>query len=271
MSKNDPGWVRRNVDRTVRPDRQSPEQAKRAPWVLLAVFAAIILIAAGVWALRVFVFEPSQAQPAPVATETENAPDPEPSTDTGADSCLDNTEKDISGSAPTASRWVVERWAAIPEVEGAGPCDDRGNFRVGFAHTQTGAVLATYHYFLHGIPASADAGTEALLDYALIDGPLKDSILQQVVDVENGVEARVPDSQYSGVELGGYKIQSYADDAAVIELLVQNASAAGSLTVKLVWSDGDWRIDPASANGWGTTQTNVRIQDFVSWSPQAAG
>lgn len=277
MSKKDPGWVRRNVSRTVHPDAQSEDQAKRAPWVLLASLVAIVLIAGSVWALRVFVFEPSQATPAPVATETGDAPnpdpDPEPSTDPGETSCtLDNTGQDISGSAPTAARWVVERWAAIPEVDGAGPCDNRGDFRVGFAQTQTGAVLATYHYLVHGNTGSPDAGTRDLLEYAVLEGPLKAEILQDVDDVNNGVKTRVPDSNFDGVQILGYRIVSFENDQAVIEALIgASGSSSGSLTAKLVWQDDDWRIDPASAGEWSSPQRNVSPQGFVPWTPDAAG
>ena len=270
MSKQDPGWFRRNVNRAVRPEDQTEEQAKRAPWVLVTVLAAIIVVAAGVWALRVFVFEPSQtATPPPQPAATSSAPAEEPEE---SGTCkLDNTQRDISNTPPEVSRWVVERWAALPEVDGAGPCVERDGYRVGFAPTQAGAVLATYHYFVHGIPASPDAGTRGLLDYALLDGPLKAGILQQVDDVENGVQPRVGDDEYTGVQLRGYRIVSFEETEAVIELLIGNDAGAGSMTAKLIWEDGDWRIDPASANGWGATQRNVSAQGFVPWTAQAGG
>lgn len=267
MAKENPGWWSRNANRIAHPEEQSPDQAKRAPWVLLAFLALIVIVAVGVWALRVFWFEPSQtAEPtpqpssssAPVETTTPTVPD--------GTCTLDNTDRDISTTPPEATQWIVDRWAAVPVVDGAGPCTERDGYRVGFAHTQTGALLATYHYFVHGIPSSPDSGTKGLLDYALLDGPLKDSLLQQVDDVENGVEPRVPDTDYRGVEFGGYKIQSFDGDSAVVELMLSNASTAGSITVKLVWKDDDWRIDPASAEAWGTTQSNVRVQSFVPWS-----
>lgn len=272
MPKDNPGWFRRNVNRVARPEEQTPEQAKRAPWVLLAFLAAIIVIAVGVWALRVFWFEPSQEPGAKPQPTTSQVPAPEPSAPAENDACtLNTTDQDITTTPPQAVRWVADRWAILPEVEGAGPCTEREGYRVGFAPTQTGAVLAAYHYFVHGIPASADDGTRGLLEHALLDGSLKESILQQVDDVENGVEVRVPDSDYRGVELGGYRITSYDGESAVVDLLIRNETSAGSLTTKLVWEGGDWRIDPASGEAWGATQSNARPQDFVSWTPQTVG
>ena len=236
MPKDNPGWWSRNVNRVAHPEEQSPEQAKRAPWVLVAFVALVVIVAVGVWALRVFWFEPSQTagptpRPSSSPSVVETTAPPAPN---GTGACtLDNAERDISTTPPKATQWVIERWAAVPVVEGAGPCTEQGGYRVGFAHTQTGALLASYHYFVHGIPASPDSGTKGLLEYALLDG---------------------------------YKIQSFAGDSAVVELMLSNASTAGSITIKLVWKDGDWRIDPASADAWGTTQKNVRAQSFVPWS-----
>lgn len=267
MSKDNAGWWSRNANRVMHPEDQSAEQAKRAPWVAVAFLALIAIVAVGVWALRVFWFEPAQsAEPAPVPSSSVPAVDETAPPVPEVECALDSTDRDISTTPPEATQWVVERWAALPVVAGAGPCVERDGYRVGFAKTQTGALLATYHYFVHGIPASPDSGTRGLLEYALLDGPLKDSLLKQVDDVENGVEVRVPDTDYRGVEFGGYRIQSFDGKSAVVEAMLSNATSAGSITVKLVWESGDWRIDPASAEGWGTTQSNVRARDFVPWN-----
>lgn len=272
MAKENPGWFGRNVNRVRRPEEQTEEQAKRAPWVLLAFVGLLVLVAVGVWALRVFWFEPSQtAEPAPQPTSSQEAPAETTAPPENNGCVLNTTDQDITSTPPDAIRWVVDRWAVLPEVEGAGPCIDQDGYRVGFAPTQIGAVLAMYHYFVHGIPASPDEGTRGLLEYGLIDGPLKESILQQVTDVENGVEVRIPDSDYRGVELSGYRISSFEGQTAVVDLLLRNETSAGSVTAKLVWQDDDWRIDPATADGWGTTRSNVRPQEFVPWSPQVSG
>lgn len=273
MAKDNPGWWSRNADRIVHPEEQTPEQAKRAPWILLAFLALIVIVAVGVWALRVFWFEPSQtADPAPRPSSS-SAPE-ETTTPTAPDgTCtLDNTDRDISTKPPAATQWVIDRWAALPVVEGAGPCTERDGYRVGFAHTQTGALLATYHYLVHGNTSSPDDGTRELLEYAVLAGALKTEILQDVEDVENGVKVRVPDSDFNGVRFLGYRVVSYDGDQAVIEaLLGKDGAASGSLTAKLVWQDGDWRIDPASANEWSSPQRNVSSQGFVAWSPQTDG
>lgn len=268
MPKDNPGWFRRNVNRVARPEEQTPEQAKRAPWVLLAFLAAIIVIAVGVWALRVFWFEPSQEPGAEPQPTTSQVPRPEPSAPTENDACtLNTTDQDITTTPPQAVRWVADRWAILPEVEGAGPCTEREGYRVGFAPTQTGAVLATYHYLVHGNTGAPDNGTRGLLEYAVLDGPLKTAILQDVEDVENGVKVRIPDSDFNGVRFAGYRVVAFDGNQAVIEVLLSmDGATSGSLTAKLVWQDDDWRIEPASANDWSSPQRNVSSQGFVLWS-----
>lgn len=271
MSKESPGWWRRNVSRVTHPEEQTAEQAKRAPWILLAFLALIVIVAVGVWALRVFWFEPSQtAEPKPPSS---SAPVKSSPTATPGESCtLDETDRDISTTPPNATQWVVERWAVLPVVEGAGPCAERDGFRVGFAHTQTGALLATYHYLVHGNTGAPDAGTRGLLEYAVLDGALKDAILKDVDDVENGVKVRVPDSDFNGVRFEGYRVVSFDHAQAVVEVrLGKDGASSGSLTAKLVWRDDDWRIDPASANEWSSPKQNVSAQGFVPWSAQSGG
>jgi len=273
MPKDNPGWWSRNVTRVARPEQQSAEQAKRAPWVLLAFLALIVIVAVGVWALRVFWFEPSQtAEPAPHPSSSSAPAETTEPTDPDGTCTLDNTDRNISATPPEATQWIVERWAVLPVVDGAGPCIERDGYRVGFARTQTGALLATYHYVVHGNIDAPGEGTYGLLDYALLDGPLKDETLQHVEAVENGTQVRTPDSDLAKIQLLGYRIVAFDGDSAVVELRagVPN-QAAGSLSVKLVWNDGDWRIDPASGSDWVASERNVAAQGFVPWSSLADG
>ena len=273
MAKENPGWWSRNANRIARPEEQSPEQAKRAPWVLLAFLALIVIVAVGVWALRVFWFEPSQtAEPAPQPTSSSTPVETTTPTDPDGTCTLDNTDRDISATPPEATQWVIERWAPLPVVGGAGPCIERDGYRVGFAHTQTGALLATYHYFVHANPSTAGGETRAIAEYGLVDGPLKDQILKRIDDVLNGVEPRHTDADMAKISLRGYRI-TYEGDTAVVELLAgsPDGSVLSGGTFKLVWQDGDWRVDPAAGDSLEASTTNVRASDFVPWSPSTTG
>lgn len=273
MPKDNPGWWSRNANRVARPEQQTSEQAKRAPWVLLAFIALIVLVAVGVWALRVFWFEPSQtAGPTPQPSASEAPVEPSTPPAENGTCTLDTTDRDISSTPPEAARWVVEQWAALPEVDGAGPCAEVDGNRVGFAHTQTGALLATYHYFVRANPSTASEETRSLAEYALVDGPLKESFLQRIDDVLNGVQPRNTEAEMAQITLRGYRI-TYEGDTAVVELLAgsTDGSVLSGGTFKLVWQDGDWRVDPASGESLEASSTNVSASDFVPWSANAAG
>ncbi|MCK2028088.1 hypothetical protein KZC56_17460, partial [Microbacterium sp. SSW1-47] len=96
--------------------------------------------------------------------------------------------------------------------------------------------------------------------------------LQHVEAVENGAKVRTPDSDLAKIQFLGYRIVAFDGDSAVVELRAGvPQSAPGSLTVKLVWKDGDWRIDPASGSDWVSSDRNVAAQGFVPWSSLSDG
>ena len=121
-------------------------------------------------------------------------------------------------------------------------------------------------------PKTPDSRTRSIAEYALVDGPLKDEILQRITDVENGVVPRVTDADLAGFGIYGYQI-SYAGDTAVVELLAGSADGAvrSGGTFKLVWQEGDWRVDPATPDALEASSTDVKASDFVLWGPTAGG
>lgn len=274
MAKQEGGWWRRNVRRVTHAEEQTDAQRARAPWVLLAFLLVIILVGFGVWALRVFVFEPSQSQasPSPTSTsplETTAGGELPPVDETGSPSCvLDSTSSDLSVTPPAASRWVVESEIVIPEVPGAGPCTQFDGYRAGFAQTQAGAVVAAYYYGATLVTNDPAAHTAEQARYALVDGPLKDSILQRISDVEAGVEVRAPEGQKAGQEFAGYRVVSFAGDSAIVELLIRQIETGRTIgaVVTLAWVNGDWRIDPATPTDWASPVMEPRLSDYVQWN-----
>lgn len=275
MAKNNNGWLRREVRRVTHAEEQTDAQRRRAPLLVTAFLAVLILVAAGVWAARVFIFEPSEAKTAPSSTTApspdnavpvDGAPAPEP------DSCeLDNTQTDISATPPDATRWVVESQVVIPEVAGAGPCSQQEGFRTGFAQTQTGALIAAYYYGATLVVNDPTISTAEQAEYALVDGAMKDSIVQRINDVQNGVEVRAETGQKAGQEFVGYRIASYGEEDAVIELLITriDGSASVGAVVTLTWEDNDWRIDPASPEEWASPNLQPRTSDYVQWNQRS--
>ncbi|WP_282859545.1 hypothetical protein [Pseudoclavibacter helvolus] len=278
MAKQEGGWLQRNVRRVTHAEDQTEAQRARAPWIVVAFLLALVLVALGVWGYRVFVFEPSQAEPAPSssapADETQPSGEGLPPVESAEAACtLENNDQDVSSVPPVATRWVVEGFKIVPEVPGAGPCIEHEGFRTGFAQTQTGAIVATYYYGSTLVPSNPGAATKAQAEYALADGPMKASILQHITDVENGVEVRSSTDELVGQEFAGYRLVSYTPESAVVELLIrrtQDGAIVGGIA-KLVWIDGDWRIDPAAPTEWASPNLNARLADYVLWDSRSVG
>lgn len=265
MGEKKQGIFGRNLRRITHPEEQTAEQSRRAPRVLIGVLVVLVLAALITWALRVWVFNDSTDDTATSPSSTVSA---EQSQEPPAEaSCtLDTSQKDVSEEPPSAERWIAMRYLVIPEVAGAGPCDERDGYSVGFASTMTGAVMAAYYYGSTMYVTAPTGPTRDQAEYAFVDGQIKDALLQEIDDVNNGVQPRATDEQLSGADLVGYRVSSYAQDSAVIDVLGQSTMGSyWSGTVRLVWQDNDWKIDPVSPESWSPQQSLKSIRGFVMW------
>lgn len=228
------------------------------PFVALAAlfFGSILVVALVVTGLRVWVWEPNNAQPAPTGSAPTAsqpptaAPDPSAGGDTTCE--LDEDDVDISATPPEISTWEVPRFREVPIFGGAGPCLEIGDgASAGFAHTMTGAVQAAFWYSGTLYIESPDASTAALAEYALVPGPVADALLERLADVEAGTWPRADDEESGIGEHIGYRV-SYAGDEATVELLMDADGVRWNGVISLRWLDGDWRVVPASPDSWVT-------------------
>lgn len=272
MQDKKPNVFRRNVDAVANPEGQSDEQRRSTRGVLLGVLIGLVVLGLITWAIRVFVFEPNEAEAPPAATSVpseEPAPAPSPSVTGGAGDCsLDTSNADVSTEPPVAEQWVAVRYSIVPEVDGAGPCEEGNNYQVGFAPTMTGSVVAALHYAANLYVTAPVEGTRELAEYAFVDGPIKDSLLQQIDDVNNGVQPRTEERLLEGGERLGYQVADYSSESAVIEILGRTTGGGyWSATVRLEWVDGDWRIDPATGSSWTAQREISGTTGYVLWGP----
>lgn len=244
------------------------------PFVALAAlfFGSIVVVALVVTGLRVWVWEPNNAQPAPTAsTPTASQPPtaaPEPSTGGDATCELDENDVDISTTSPEISTWEAPRFREVPIFDGAGPCLEIGDgASAGFAHTMTGAVQAAFWYAGTLYIEAPDASTAALADYALVPGPVTDALMERVAQVEAGTWPRMSTDEATLGEFTGYRI-TYSEDSASIDLLLELDGVRGIGTVNLQWTDDDWRIVPASADDWSTVSLAESLSGFVIFGAQ---
>lgn len=279
------GVFGRNVQRVTHPERQTDAQARRAPRVALiagAALVAIVLIA--VLARVIFGHQDNGGAAAPAtpmpASNSAAAAEPAPaagSAKAATGQCqLDNSAKDISDTPPRAERWVLAGYGLVPQVNGAGPCTELSEFKAGYAHTMTGALVAAQTYVETFDVDAPTSSTKSTLEYAVVDGPLKDALRTKVKAISSGEQNRQDTSVQASLRLRGYRISSFTNEDAVVELLYGSTAPelAGQLadgSVHLQWVGEDWRIVPPSAEDWFSASKVSSTAGFTSWSPSGTG
>lgn len=273
--------LNKNVRRVTHPEEQTDEQGKRAIKIAIAVIGGLAVLALVVGVSRLIWFAPSEDPVGSVAVQTSGAPavqttaGPSGVPEGGCE--LDNTERDISKSPPVAKEWVLSGYGLVPEIAGAGPCKTLpGGFKVGFAHTMTGALLAA-HTYARSIDISAPTkNTQKMIDSVIIPGPLRDALSAKSASILNGSAPRGDTSKSSSIQLVGYKIGFYSQGDAQVELLYASTipDLADQLIagpVHLTWADNDWKIVPLSTVDWGSATQVPSKAPYTLWGPNQVG
>ncbi|WP_405063295.1 hypothetical protein OG474_17110 [Kribbella sp. NBC_01505] len=149
-------------------------------------------------------------------------------------------------------RVVVPRSA----VFGPGVVDSDG-FRRCFAQSPTGAVFAAYNV----LAALADqTKVSATVRKLMLPGPDTDALLS-VVATEK------PSTGTAATQLAGYRVLAANREQVTVMLAVPVETQYTSLTVTMVWYDGDWRLQPPPpGEAVGAPFVQVRsLGDFVKW------
>ena len=272
--------LNKNVRRVTHPEEQTADQGKKALKIAIAVIGSLAVLALVVGLGRLW-FAPHNDEAGPVAVQTSGAPAVQPTAGATVDpkgGCqLDNTEKDISKTPPVTKQWVLMGAAAIPEVEGAGPCTtlDSG-LKVGYAHTMTGALVAAHIYSWSVDVTAPTKQTPERITSAIIPGKLRDALAAKAGAILNGDLPRGKSGAETGIQLVGYKIGSYSPTDAQLELLYTSTipDLAGQLIagpVHLVWADNDWKIVPISTEDWGIAKQVPSKVGYTLWGPNQAG
>lgn len=193
--------------------------------VALIALAAIIALVSGVFRGQEKAAAPT---PAPATSAAAAAADEDPSVCglTGYE-----TTSSLGTTAPS-SEWELVGTVAAPTDPATGPGTiDSDGFRTCFAHTAGGALFAAVNFVA--------IGTDATIGPRLIElvapGPGRDALQAQPADgTASSLRAQV----------AGYKVASYSGTAATVDLALNYSSGQlVSLPLKLMWSEGDWKVE----------------------------
>ena len=179
----------------------------------------------------------------------------------------------VADEAPEVQDWVAAGYNVVPSSPEFGGCERRDSgLRVGYAHSEAGALMAAATYAMALDPSVSEEAAEDV-EVAMVEGPNRDRIEEKAQRIRDGVEEGTDGSATASSTLIGYSQDHYTDEAASYRLVYDLPSGNG-LTQKItgqvdvVWEDGDWKLDPASGTDLMTSD-QYQGQPYVEWGPKS--
>ncbi|WP_144837285.1 hypothetical protein [Kocuria rosea] len=254
----------------------------RPRWFGPALIALVLLlVAVAGWTIRNLTTDESQPQaptaPAGSAAPTQGAAEaaiPQLGEDFAWDcqADLSTDTSSVAEEAPEVLDWVAAGYNVVPSSPEFGGCERRDSgLRVGFAHSEAGALMAAATYAMSLDPSVSEEAAKDV-EVAMVEGPNRDRIEEKAQRIRDGVEEGTDGSATASSTLIGYSQDHYNDEAASYRLIYELPSGNG-LTQKVtgqvdvVWENGDWKLDPASGTEM-ITGDQYQGQSYVEWGPK---
>lgn len=169
---------------------------------------------------------------------------------------LDGFEKTNTLTQAPESDWELVGTVAAPtEPEGAGPAEIVDGLRTCYAHTAEGALFLAVNFAAMG----TDASLRDRLPQLVAPGPGRDALIAAGSE-SSGSTLRA--------QVAGYKIGSYSAKEATVDLAVNYSSGElVSLPLKLVWAEGDWKIQMTDAGKLPLSPAPIaNLGGYTPWS-----
>ncbi|TDW26988.1 hypothetical protein [Cryobacterium psychrophilum] len=166
--------------------------------------------------------------PSPTAAPTENADDASVCGLPGFD--IENTL-----TATLDTKWeLVGTIAAPTDSTGAGPGTIDNEFRSCYAHTAKGALYMAANFIAMG----TDSTFGPRMTELVAPGPGRDAAAEK-----SNTSTSSPRAQ-----LAGFKIGSYSAEESMVDLVLNYSDGSlVSIPLKLVWTEGDWKVQLTDA------------------------
>lgn len=213
---------------------------------------------------------PSTANPSPEAS----AATPPVTADALAWECQAELNQDpasIIDISPVVEDWAATSYNVIPLSDFGGCQKLPSGLRVGFSHTETGALMAAATYSVALDPSLSEEAAEDL-NVAVVDGPDRDMLAERAKRIRDGLEAGSDGATLMGSTLVGYTQNHYSEDEASYQLVYSIKDPNGMVQkvsgqVDLVWDGGDWKLEPASGTQLISGGTYQGVP-YVKWGPE---
>jgi len=219
---------------------ESPSPFTRPGFIISAIVVALIVVF-GIILVVVNVGK-GDAAPTPTSTSTRGgvspSASPTPSATGDASVCgLDGVQLTGTVSAAPSATWKYEGTTGYPTSPTFGPGKtDPAGFRYCFQHSPTGALFAA----ANALAAPTDpAASKAWQTYFTAPGPYRDKLLAE--------EAGGNSQSGTRLSIAGFRMLSYDGKTAQVDIGGNGSSKGANVTFsavyKLVWVDGDWKLD----------------------------
>jgi hypothetical protein len=221
----------------------NPTPSRRRP--ILITVAVVVIVGLGIAAffLGRDTTDPAGAAPPDTAPAPQAPPAPR--------------ESSVPTPAPQDVRWELYHGGAVPVSDVHGPSSTTGGVASGYAHTPTGALIASVQ-ILYRL-ALAPEGEWRPAAQAQVTGPDKAALIDQLAQVDRGQRDRRIQ------QIAGFRFVSYDPTTAVIETASGSPGEYTVGTQVMRWTDGDWRLYMGDAEH-NTARTSTDLSGFVPWS-----
>ncbi|WP_136611054.1 hypothetical protein [Sinomonas albida] len=156
------------------------------------------------------------------------------------------------------TKWELLGRVAVPtDPKGSGPGKTDGSLRTCYQHSPTGALYAAAN--IVGVGTLPGGPTVINKNFAA-KSPARDQALA-------APPTQTPLDPSMSMQIGGFKVVSYAPDSATIALGMKvtqdSRTGYGSVTYALRWEGGDWKVVLEDSS----TSTSLKdLSDFVPWT-----
>ncbi|MFJ6003601.1 hypothetical protein [Arthrobacter sp. NPDC092385] len=262
----------------------------RPAWFGAAVMLLVLVVVGlAAWGIRTFFLDNNaddSAAPTSTTSPASQAPgaaEPTPSTTQGpavveADTAWDcqadlsDDETSVGDTAPVVEEWVAAGYNVVPFSEFGGCQKQPSTLRVGYSHTEAGALMAAATYVVALDPSVSEEAAPDL-EAAVADGPNRVLLGERAQRIRDGIEQSEDPTAITRLNLIGYIQNNYDGDTASYLLVYSAADSNGVdqtlvAQVDLVWEDGDWKLDPASGNDFNTW-ARYQGQPYIEWGPRS--
>lgn len=237
------------------------------PTFIISAIAVVLLIGTGI-ILFAFLGNNEETEAAPPAQPETTSPSAASAEPASAESVcgLEATGGTTLTSAPDDVEWEFLGGIAAPKSgeHGPGIVDEQTGVRSCYSHTPEGALLAAANQIAaSGNPQLLLATTQQLA----LDGQGKTKTVQLI---ERRIDSE--DTSIPPVEIEGFRLLSYQDARATVELVASGDSGTELLyfttSLNMEWHQGDWYVRYNDDGSSGPVEGQVTDLDgYILWGP----